>query len=539
MLAVHAVATTEALLGKAKAISAELLARKCEKDVLVWIHEGTKTRDEQDKQNPNKPFPEYEYVDITVKLIFRESVMYLEKSRTMMGTWCACAARAFEGFTNPQQRHLFLAPDQNRAINCIEYIKALWENSLPELRAKWPLKKPMNLQSQLVLEMENGTVFEALAGGVDKIRSFHPTSVTIDEGAMILDGADAMDVARAANPTSIVVVSSAKPGWFQEATEKAMPSGEMMPEGVALRRNEDGSAVLRVHYTADPRKRGDWAESQKKKYLRKGNWAQEMEIQYDAKRGSLVYPEFSPAVHVVKHSMIPKRGCLAMAADPHPRTPHAFLWVLCDRSGDYWVYRELWPSIVYAQAKDVKDGDDETLFTTKEYCETIARLEGNSIQWMGSDSETYGDLVESGERIYDRFMDQAGKAFIASGENEHRESYWNRYQKYGLTFRAPYKMHQAGEDRVRELLVPRPHEQFGSWPRLHISENCPELILEFQKYRFQRMPERMENLKELPQSGVEKRCHLLDCLRYILTSQFSFISHFESDRHDGVQREAA
>jgi hypothetical protein len=35
----------------------------------------------------------------------------------------------------------------------------------------------------------------------------------------------------------------------------------------------------------------------------------------------------------------------------------------------------------------------------------------------------------------------------------------------------------------------------------------------------------------MPQTGVEKRCHLLDCLRYILTSNFDYVRSFETVRH--------
>lgn len=518
-------------------IAAEMLARKVcgdrekgiEPDLKTWLTQATKTRDEQDKLNPNKPFPDEEYIWTMADTIKTEPVLFIEKSRTVMGTWTGCAVYALEGFTTGQMKYMFCAPDERRAKNCIDYVKALWENSTPKLKERWPLKKELHLQSTLVFELANGTKFEAIAGGADKVRSAHPTAIMIDEGAFVDDGAECMDVAMAANPLSIIVISSANPGWFREATEFASPDySKPMPQGMSLRRTDNGVAVLRVHYTADPAKRGDWGATQKKKYVKGTNWDLEMEIKYDAKKGSLVYPDFDQSIHVVPDSMVPDSGCLFMAADPHPRTPHAFLWALIDRAGDVWIYREFWPSKVYAQPHEIKDGDEESLYSAKEYAQAIAGFEGNRIEFDGSKEDERGELIEDGEVIYDRFMDQAGKGFKVSADGSPFESYWERYRKYGFTFKEPYKIHQAGEDEIRDLMVPRPHDTYGKWPRIHIAASCRELILEFLKHRYEAMADHLMLRKELPQKGVEKRCHLLDCLRYIVTSKASYNPGFVS-----------
>jgi len=524
-------AELELKLAQTKAIRAELKARRAEEDCRFWLRFCTKTRDEQDKLNPNKPFPDEPYIWSMLDLLSVEPKLFVEKSRTMMATWTVCARAAHEGFTTPERGYVFQAPDESRAVNCINYVKVLWENSDEELKKRWPLAKPLDMQAQTVLVMANGTRFEAIPGGVDKIRSKHPTAYIMDEGAFIPDGGECLDTAMAANPLWVTVISSANPGWFREATEFAMPEAADLPEGMALRRTDKGDAVLRVHYTSDTKKRGDWASIQKKRYFKKSNWDLEMEIKYDAKKGSLVYPEFEPALHVVDDSMVPQQGCIFMAADPHPRTPHAFLWVLIDRYGDWWVFREFWPSVVYAQPHELKDGDEENLYTAWEYAEIIAKLEGNRIEWRGAGDDRYGELIESGEVIYDRYMDQAGKAFKVSAEGQPTVTYWDRYRNCGFAFKDPYKIHSAGEDRIRELLAPRKHETKGQWPRLHIAKSCRETILEFTKYRYEVVGDTLLMRKELSQKGVEKRCHLLDCLRYIATSDADYVRAFETQRN--------
>jgi hypothetical protein len=514
----------------AQSILREKHARRALTDIWFWLTHCTKTRDEQDRDDPNKPFPDEIYLKTCLEIMASEKVAWYEKSRTMMLTWAACAFRAHEGFTTPQQRHVFQAPDEIRAVNCINYIKWLWENSLPELKAKWPLKREMGLQNSKVLEMANGTIFQALAGGAHKIRSLHPSTYTMDEGAFVEDGADCYDAAMAAKPLSVLVISSAKPGWFRDATIDAEIEQRQMPQGMLFRRSASGAAVVRVHYSADPAKRGDWAARERATYARKANWDLEMEIKYDAKSGTLVYPEFDPSVHIVPDAMIPKRGCLFMAADPHPRTPHAFLWVLIDRNGDWWIYRELWPSKSYGSAAEVKDGDRENVFTTRQYCEAIATLEGNRLEFNRHSDSDFGTLIESGEVIYDRFMDQAAKGFSVSGEGQQYESYWTRYNQYGFQFKEPYKIHQAGEDRIRELMDITEIGEGRRTTRLHIAQSCKELALEFQRYRYRAITDIMAAKSELPQMGVDKRSHLLDCLRYIATSNATYIREFESER---------
>lgn len=528
----------EFALRQARAIQRELLARECEQDVYAWMTRGTATRDEQDRENPNKPFPPYEYIRAMIQVFEAEDLTFLEKSRTIMGTWTGCAYFAHQGFTRGQRRFVFQSADEARAMNCINYVKWLWENSLPELKERWKLDRAMELQHSMRLMMANGTIFEAIVGGVDKIRSKHPTAYLLDEGAHVVDGADCLDVALAANPLKVLVISSASPGWFQDATEFALPakSPVELPKGMMFRRTENGNAVLRVHYSADPRKDAAWAENAKKKYSKKSNWDLEMEIRYDAKKGSLVYPEFQDHLHIVDDSEVPEEGCIVMAADPHPRTPHAFLWVLIDAAGDWWVFRELWPSIVCGEPRDVTDDDDEHLYTAQQYAEAIAALEGNQIRWHGDGDEAWGELIENGERVFDRFMDQAGKGFKVSAEGQPFVSYWDRYRRYGFTFREPYKKHDAGEDKIRELLKPRRHEIKGEWPRLHVAKSCRELILEFKKYRYEAKRDHMLKTQDVSQKGVDKRSHLLDCLRYIATSNVTYLRSFKTRRFELKER---
>jgi hypothetical protein len=291
--------------------------------------------------------------------------------------------------------------------------------------------------------------------------------------------------------------------------------------GVMLRRApETGAAVVWLHYTADPTMTEERLELERKRYTNQALFRREMEIDYDALSGQRVYPTFDPKVHVIGHDRIPKRMCRYMAIDPHPRTPHAFMWIGVDAWNDLYIYRENWESKIYGKRKQLTDRDEENEFFVGQYVEMIAHMEGNQIEWHGdTTSDGYGIYRRKpdGEKIMERFMDQAGKAFRASGENQVEESYAERYNRYGIECSDPYKSHRAGEDAVRELLRPRKHDLKGNWTRLHISDRCIETILEFFSYRY-KITKRMNEERELKQEGVEARCHMLDLLRYLATS---------------------
>lgn len=299
--------------------------------------------------------------------------------------------------------------------------------------------------------------------------------------------------------------------------------------GLLMRRTKQGWAVARLHYSADETMSGERLEKERARYTSPAWWNKEMEIDYDALSGQRVYPEFDPAIHVIRPERIPRRGCRYFAIDPHPRTPHAMLWVLIDAWNDWYVYREFWPSKAYGEPVTITDYDVENSYKVKDYAETIALLEGNKIEFRKehTDRES-GKYVRqpNGEHIIRRYMDQAGKAFTASGEDDSHESYAARYIRYGIRCDDPYKIHRAGMDAVRNLLSIRKHEIYGEWPRLHVSSECRELILEFQKYRYKSTKFHPE--RELKQEGVEARCHLLDDLRYLAVANLNYSRTQES-----------
>ena len=311
--------------------------------------------------------------------------------------------------------------------------------------------------------------------------------------------------------------------------------------GLSLLRTENGVAFVDLDITAEPKMRNDPTahEALRRRFTSEALYEREIGRKAYALSGASVFPEFDPGIHVIPHERIPAHGCCFMALDPHPRTPHAALWVLIDAWHDWYVYRELWPSKIYGRGGRISDDDRDNQYTTREYVETIAELlEGNEIEWHNPEtSDEYGiyrrwfnpETKVEGERIIDRFMDQAGKGFVVSEVGN--ETYSTRYQKYGLSFSDPRKDHAAGEDAIRQLLKPRHNDVRGIWPQLHVSDRCVEFCLEIRQHRYEVMKQ-VRAEKELRQDRSKFRCHLVDCLRYIATGNVSYIPSMASARYE-------
>lgn len=192
-------------------------------DRLFWLTQCTKTRDEQDKEFPFKPFPPLPYLEPLLEVLDNEPIVFLEKSRTMMASWIVAGWAAHLAFTRPASCIVFQSEDEDRAVHSVGYCKTLWEHSPELLREQWTLAKPLDKQPYNEFRLANASRLVAIPGDPDKIRSEHPTAVILEEAAHIQEGERSFNVAAATRCPHLICVSSANPGWFRDATEFAMP----------------------------------------------------------------------------------------------------------------------------------------------------------------------------------------------------------------------------------------------------------------------------------------------------------------------------
>ena len=287
--------------------------------------------------------------------------------------------------------------------------------------------------------------------------------------------------------------------------------------GVQTWQNVHGITVFRLHYSADPDKDAAWAAKQKASMTNPADYEQEYEINFSAKLGTLIYQLHEEAT--LENSFpIPKDWTHYFALDPHPVVPHAALWLAVDKWGDFWAYRELWPSRIYGQRGNVPEDDNR--YGIKHYVETI--------QWL--ESRENPENAGFDEEIHTRVIDYAARAMGQGFFDERPEyNFQKRYEDLsGWSFKDCIKDNQAGPEKVNEWLKPRDVEQadgtFKPKSRLHIfQDRCPELIHELKTNRFQQLTPILAERQDPTGKAMSKRNHLTDCLKYLAMAEIEYV----------------
>ena len=294
--------------------------------------------------------------------------------------------------------------------------------------------------------------------------------------------------------------------------------GGQQHQGIKSWRNQNGICIFRLHYLADPEKTAEWAAKQKSRMTNAADYEQEYEINFAAKQGTLIY-QLKDEATLENSFPIPKEWTRYFALDPHPVVPHAGLWLAVDKWGDGWIYRELWPSRIYAQRGNPPEDDNR--FGIKHYVETVEWLES------AENPENEGQA----ETIHRRVIDYAARAMGKGFFDENPEyNFQKRYEDLaGWRFEDCIKDHAAGYESVNEWLKPRDIEQadgsFKPKSKLHIfADRCPELVHELKNNRFQQLTPLMADRADPTGKPQMKRNHLTDCLRYLCMAGLEYIA---------------
>lgn len=284
-----------------------------------------------------------------------------------------------------------------------------------------------------------------------------------------------------------------------------------------------------MHYTADPHKDDAWVALAKKRAPSDQWWQMEMEIQPYALSGALVFPNFRREFTVVEPFAINPNWPRWMGCDPHPRVPHAFLWMAINPYGDHIYYRDYWPSKAYGIRGPVPEDDD--LHEIDDYVDTVQMLEGEKIKVFGPNG--FSDNSGQKEKFALRIMDPSGKQWEATrtkGKADTGVTFWDRYLTLGLTFKEARKDFDASKDLVNTLL--RPNKISGpdgvtKQSTILIFDTCEELILELETNRHPQLTPHQKEIRDPIDKELQKRRHLTDLMRYI---ESEGPAYYETDR---------
>jgi hypothetical protein len=196
---------------------AELAARKV-RDALFWLQHHTQTKDphwrEAGAKSPYRPFPDKPYFRPIIEALQREPILFCAKSRDLMLSWLFVGFFTHECMTTQGVEVLFQSQTEEKAAELVDYAKILYGRQDPDIKALYPLDAPLARQNRLELNFCHGNRIVGIPHGADKIRSYHPTALLIDEAAFVPDAGQSYDEAIAACQ-KIALLSSANTGWFE------------------------------------------------------------------------------------------------------------------------------------------------------------------------------------------------------------------------------------------------------------------------------------------------------------------------------------
>lgn len=295
--------------------------------------------------------------------------------------------------------------------------------------------------------------------------------------------------------------------------------------GIQIWTNPLGIDIFRLHYSADEDKNEAWAAAQRAG-TSEAAFRQECEIDFAAKSGDLLFPNFRDYQHAIIENPfpIPQDWTRTYAVDPHPRVPHAHLWCAVDPWGDRWYYREFWPSKVYGVPGNIPEDDNR--YTIKEHVEVVKYLE----------SAENPENSNRAERISRRVIDYAARSFGTgtTDDQQPQENFQNRFERNmrELKVQRPYfqdaiKDRDAGIERVNTGFKALKVEIKGEWKekaRIHILSNLVELIWQLRNNRYPTLTALQQETQDPIIKPIQKRNHQTDLIRYIEMSEPRYIA---------------
>jgi len=116
-----------------------------------------------------------------------------------------------------------------------------------------------------------------------------------------------------------------------------------LAEGIQVRRLPSDFAHLRIHYTANPLKRGDWASRHSARYggIDDPRWQREQEINYNSYTGQRLWPLLSK-MHNAQHNVFDGHWAVYRSIDQGIRHPTVCVWVAVNKYGDRHIFREFY-----------------------------------------------------------------------------------------------------------------------------------------------------------------------------------------------------
>lgn len=253
-------------------------------------------------------------------------------------------------------------------------------------------------------------------------------------------------------------------------------------KGFNVSETQKGYVVVRIHYSADPAKRGEgWKAKAKKEMPDAQSWQREYEIDWSATTGKPFYPSFSQRyvtdkAHFMRKMPIIKNQPVYRGWDFGFNLP-ACVWFQISTTGRVGVHREVMPEKidVHSYVMVVKYLSGQVSYESKALQrreKALYALDKLQTQ-VGMGLLPEMPWFEKGTRFEDFSGPEALRTgTIESDKGETKDAEVLAGMGIELTM-LPQSVH-AGERIIRRLLHPHPD---GKGPSLIISPYCHTLIL--------------------------------------------------------------
>lgn len=507
-----------------------------------------RTKDEHDHENPIKPldWEKYQYAQVVFLHWLALGSMYVPKSRQVRMSWLAVIFAAWFVRTAPHRLVMFQSlkeEDANKMVSLGAKDPVGGRLSFIEHHLPWWLQDPNiisgrgNMVGELVYtpEMEgeggvkvhwHGSRVLAVPQGANQIRGKVPSLYMADEAGLWDDFREcwssagmAVQSGGAGSRSKMFALSSVYAGGqFNESILDGaggdgegvginyggipemsriinMLPGKRLPRGMRSFVTGSGMPVLEVHYSVDPDKRPDtpvgkhWIDTASKRYIggtASPDWLREMEIDYEASGGSLVFPQIMDPKCKVWHPALTlkdiKRMKLRLVGgyDYGSVNPAAFIvWGIAPDGKRYAVWEMYEPVVNYVEhAQKIRA------------CPYVASGMIEKIvcdpQMMAKDQQT-----ESGKK-----------------------SMLELFRQEGVFFHPGRK----GADTVLVQLLRYWWRDIDD-PEAFICENCWNLKREMQRLKWKEYSGAVAKRRNLPEEIEDKNNHAFDASAYILDTQ--------------------
>jgi hypothetical protein len=205
-------------------------AQVATRNANIWTRSHTKTYNQhwklEGRTSPYEAFPNKPYFELLFSILEIERIVWIEKSRDLMISWVCVAFLTLKAMTIPECEVIFQTQKEDKAIQLVEYAKCLYQQSDQFIKDAYPVYKPVSAQPKLELRFRGGGRIVGIPGGASQIRSYHPWGYLLDEASFVDEAGECYNEALAAAKGSIILNSSAGPGWYADARRDIIQNAE-------------------------------------------------------------------------------------------------------------------------------------------------------------------------------------------------------------------------------------------------------------------------------------------------------------------------